>query len=84
MTNLCIGCLRINDNNVAEITARIESLKSEESLEDCTVIVQLYDKSMYQVRDLAVPSTCYWPIARGGTMWTAHFWLWKTRGIRET
>jgi hypothetical protein len=46
---LCTGGFRISDYSVAELTAKVDTLKKSDSLQDCTAIIQLYDNSVYQV-----------------------------------
>jgi hypothetical protein len=47
--NLCKPGFCITENSVAEITGLIEDLGRDLQLSDCTVILQLYDNSVYQV-----------------------------------
>jgi hypothetical protein len=46
---LCSGGFRISDYSVAELTAKVDTLKKSDLLKDCTAIIQLYDNSVYQV-----------------------------------
>ncbi len=43
------GGFRISDHSVAELTTKVDTLRSNETLKDCTAIVQLYDNSVYLV-----------------------------------
>ncbi len=45
--DLSSGGFRISDYSVAELTAKVDTLKKSEVLKDCTAIVQLYDNSVY-------------------------------------
>jgi hypothetical protein len=62
--DLSSGGFRISDYSVAELTAKVDTLKKSEALKECTAIVQLYDNSVYQVggpggtRHLSVPDSC--------------------------
>jgi hypothetical protein len=56
--NLCSGRFRITNHSVAEITAKVDSLKRDNTLSDCIMIVQLYDNSVYQVGGPGGTRTC--------------------------
>ncbi len=47
--NLCRPGFRISENSVAEVTGQIADLGLTLQLNECTVILQLYDNSVYQV-----------------------------------
>jgi hypothetical protein len=47
--DLCSGGFRITDHSVAEIMTKVDTLKRDEVISYCTAIIQLYDKSVYQV-----------------------------------
>jgi hypothetical protein len=47
--DLSSGGFRISDHSVAELTTKVDTLRSNETLKDCTAIVQLYDNSVYLV-----------------------------------
>jgi hypothetical protein len=61
--DLCSGGFIVSDYSVAELTAKVDTLKKSEVLKDCTAIIQLYDNSVYQVggpggtRHLPVPDS---------------------------
>jgi hypothetical protein len=64
IVDLCSGGFRITNHSVAEITLKVNTLKRDEAFIDCTVIIQLYDNSVYQVgrlggtRHLPVLDSC--------------------------
>jgi hypothetical protein len=48
---LCRLGFRITEESVAEITGQVEDLGRKIQLNECTVILQLYDNSVYQSED---------------------------------
>jgi hypothetical protein len=47
--NLSMGGFRPNEDNIAQKTSRVENIKKNGCFENCTVVIQLLDNSVYQV-----------------------------------